>query len=526
MVKEFISQEQIDNAPVLKPNLRLREGMIIMKDCHMMYSVPEIAEENISTVFESRYTPEQMLKYMKYYGMSMQIEDAVFAIYLSQEESIKEELKPFIEQMIRDDTCGLTDLEFLITEIDCPSVYRDFQFSRLLHTKFVKIFTWLQEWGIVKSGILKVPGPVHATPNPEHAEFTYRVTEILLKLKKYNIKLGNKQGMKISDYMRENFVFNHNKKNNIDEITSRMNILSLINEEKLVLSKKRFRSLQHYLNHSFDPKFTRRASYALLQIEEYMLVGSDISTLDALNKTSDPLLYGIYTLRRIRNNQRKVVGVGFPGNFINKEKLTLSENQKLLPQNYPLVLTQFELKLLQIIFRSPFERYKDLFSSAIVPGFSVENKNEKNYWTYVDKICLLLAEYVSIYGDGDFFNLICHFRKKEYPEKFKQNQIERNFKPVTKLDTGRGPTSVYNNLLNALTGLKYALATADEPEIDARFGRNRAFLAIDIMKSLSLFENDAFEGGRIPGWVNLMSERKLIDNFPFLNVYVGKESYL
>lgn len=165
MVKEFISQEQINNAPVLKPSLRLREGMIIMKDCHMMYSVPEIAEENISTVFESRYTPEQMLKYMKYYGMSMQIEDAVFAIYLSQEEAIKEELKPFIEQMIRDDTCGLADLEFLITEIDCPSVYRDFQFSRLMHTKFVKIFTWLQEWGIVKSGILKVPGPVLATPN-------------------------------------------------------------------------------------------------------------------------------------------------------------------------------------------------------------------------------------------------------------------------------------------------------------------------------------------------------------------------
>lgn len=43
--------------------------------------------------------------------------------------------------------------------------------------------------------------------------------------------------MKISDYMRENFICNHNKKNNIDEITNRMNILSLINEEKLVLSK-------------------------------------------------------------------------------------------------------------------------------------------------------------------------------------------------------------------------------------------------------------------------------------------------
>ena len=80
--------------------------------------------------------------------------------------------------------------------------------------------------------------------------------------------------------------------------------------------------------------------------------------------------------------------------------------------------------------------------------------------------------------------------------------------------------------MNALTGLKSALATDGEPEIDARFGRNRAFLAIDIMRSFSQFENDAFEGGRIPGWVNLMSERKLINTFPFLNVYVGKESYL
>lgn len=525
MVKELISQEQIDNAPVLKPSLRLKEGMIIMKDCHMTFSVPEIREKNMSTVFESRYTPEKMLNYMKYYGCSMQIEDVVFAIYLSQEESIKEELKPYVEQMIRNDTCGLTDLKYLITYIG-PSVHRDFQFSTLMHTRFVKVFTWLQEWEIVKPGILKVPAPVLATPNQEHVEFAYRVTEILLKLKKYNKKLGNKQSMKISDYMRENFICNHNKKNNIDEITNRMNILSLINEEKLVLSKKRFRSLQHYLNHSFDPKFTRRASYTLLQIEEYMLAASDTSTLDALNKTSDPLLYGIYILRRIRNNQRKVVGVGFPGSFINKEKLTLSENQKLVPQNYPLVLTQFELKLLQIIFRSPFERYSNLFRSAIIPGFSAENKIEKNYWTYVDKICLLLAEYVSIYGDGDFFNLICHFRKQKYPEKFKHNQIERSFNPVTKLDAGRGPTSVYNNLLNALTGLKSALATDGEPEIDARFGRNRAFLAIDIMRSFSQFENDAFEGGRIPGWVNLMSERKLINTFPFLNVYVGKESYL
>lgn len=524
MVKGFISQEQIDNAPVLKPSLRLEEGMIIMKDCHMTFSVPEIAEQNMSTVFESKYTSEQMLNYMKSYGCSLQIEDVVFAIYLSQEDSIKKELKPYVEQMIRDDTCGLSDLKYSITDIGA-SVYRDFQFSRLMHTRFVKVFIWLQEWEIVKPGILKVPAPVLATPTPEHAKFAYRVTEILLKLKKYNKKLGNKQGMKISDYMRENFVCNHHKKNNI-EITSSMNILSLINEENLVLSKKRFRSLQHYLNHSFDPKFTRRAWYTLLQIEEYMLAAGDLSTLDKLNKTSDPLLYGIYTLRRIRNNQRKVVGVGFPGNFINKEKLTLLENQKVVPQNYPLVLTQFELKLLQIIFRSPFERYSSLFSSAIIPGFSVENKIEKNYWIYVDKICLLLAEYVSIYGDGDFFNLICHFRKQKYPEKFKQNQVGRNFKPVTKLDAGRGPTSVYNNFLNALRGLKCALATAGEAEIDAKFGRNRAFLAIDIMKSLSLFENDAFEGGRIPGWVNLMSDRKLIDNFPFLNVYVGKESYL
>lgn len=236
MVKELISQEQIDNAPVLKPSLRLKEGMIIMKDCHMTFSVPEIREKNMSTVFESRYTPEKMLNYMKYYGCSMQIEDVVFAIYLSQEESIKEELKPYVEQMIRNDTCGLTDLKYLITYIG-PSVHRDFQFSTLMHTRFVKVFTWLQEWEIVKPGILKVPAPVLATPNQEHVEFAYRVTEILLKLKKYNKKLGNKQSMKISDYMRENFICNHNKKNNIDEITNRMNILSLINEEKLVLSK-------------------------------------------------------------------------------------------------------------------------------------------------------------------------------------------------------------------------------------------------------------------------------------------------
>ena len=62
MVKELISQEQIDNAPVLKPSLRLKEGMIIMKDCHMTFSVPEIREKNMSTVFESRYTPRENAK--------------------------------------------------------------------------------------------------------------------------------------------------------------------------------------------------------------------------------------------------------------------------------------------------------------------------------------------------------------------------------------------------------------------------------------------------------------------------------
>lgn len=72
--------------------------------------------------------------------------------------------------------------------------YYDFQVTRLIHTRFVTKFTWLQSWGIVKSGMLKIPALAFATPNPEHAEFAYSMTIVLMKLgnmiKSLNIDSG------------------------------------------------------------------------------------------------------------------------------------------------------------------------------------------------------------------------------------------------------------------------------------------------------------------------------------------------
>lgn len=134
--------------------------------------------------------------------------------------------------------------------------------------------------------------------------------------------------------------------------------------------------------------------------------------------------------------------------------------------------------------------------------------------------------YIYIYGDKEFFNLICHSRKQKYTEKFKGNQITRKGNPITKLDCRRGPSSAYNNLLNALTSVKNVFLTTGEMKIDGKFGKDGPFLAIDIINCSDKFENDAFECGKIPGWVNLMSQRKIIDKVPFLNRYVGKERYL
>ncbi|KAJ5622103.1 hypothetical protein N7528_005335 [Penicillium herquei] len=105
--------------------------------------------------------------------------------------------------------------------------------------------------------------------------------------------------------------------------------------------------------------------------------------------------------------------------------------------------------------------------------------------TLVEQTCLLMRDYVNIYGAGDKKNLI-----------------------VTSIEQkgARGPTNQYNLLCNILFDLKMK---AWDLGIDDLPGQVHQFLRSDIMESHDNWEDDAFATGRIPGWELWLADREV-----------------
>ncbi|KAJ6015697.1 hypothetical protein N7540_010288 [Penicillium herquei] len=103
--------------------------------------------------------------------------------------------------------------------------------------------------------------------------------------------------------------------------------------------------------------------------------------------------------------------------------------------------------------------------------------------TLVEQTCLMMRDYVDIYGSGNMNNLV-------------MRSIEQ--KGI------RGPTNQYNLLCNVLFDLKMK---AWDSGIDDLPGQVHKFLRTDMMASRDNWDDDAFANGRVPGWELWLADR-------------------
>jgi len=107
----------------------------------------------------------------------------------------------------------------------------------------------------------------------------------------------------------------------------------------------------------------------------------------------------------------------------------------------------------------------------------------------IDETCLLMKEYVDVYGAGNTQNL--------------------TFKKGVRGGSGRGPVDEYNLLCDVLARLR---GRARDEGITDYPGPTFKFLAKDIMSWNNAWADDAFANGRKAGWEDWVVKRGLVED--------------
>ena len=229
--------------------------------------------------------------------------------------------------------------------------------------------------------------------------------------------------------------------------------------DSIFLTRKKFRSLQRRLLRYFrfwDPeKILRKAIRDLQKDVEYSARYIQTNVLPC----DDTLAVAHYFFALQRRLQRKVVSELGGGFFLEK-----GESGNIL-QNNPDIPTAFEEQLAAFSGQSGVP-----VTGPLLPQ--------------MDLCCLLMEEYVRVYGKGDCSNLV--------------------FVPGVRGGSGRGAVDEYNLLCDILK----VLCKAAKREGLPMPGPVRKFLAKDIMAWNSSFSDDAFAGGRVPGWEAWLAQRR------------------
>lgn len=194
--------------------------------------------------------------------------------------------------------------------------------------------------------------------------------------------------------------------------------------------------------------------------------------IDALETTEDPAALAFSFMVVQRRLQLKVVSDDGWSTFLKK-----GQGSAVL-QNRSDIVTSFEQELAR--------HATDVQALiAIRPPPTAEHSigTLDELVAQVDRVCTLMEHYVLLFGDGLFENLrYCRIRKEGWK--------------------GRGPEDYYNLLVDLLGTLR--------ERGNGRFtiGPCHKFLAKDIMAWNDAWMDDAFAPGKIPGWVEWLSERQ------------------
>lgn len=229
--------------------------------------------------------------------------------------------------------------------------------------------------------------------------------------------------------------------------------------ESIMLTRKEFRRLQRRLlrySRFWDPTVILRQE--IKNLEANVIYSAELIRSQVL-PSNDTLVVAHYFLALQRRLQRKVVSDLHWTAFLAK-----GESGTIM-QNNPGVPTTFEEQL------GAFSGQNGVpLTGAVLPQ--------------IDQCCLLMESYVKTYGKGDRGNLV--------------------FVRGVRGGSGRGAVDDYNLLCDVLSTL---CGKAKEEGLEMP-GPVRKFLAKDIMASNGAFDDDAFAGGRVPGWETWLAERR------------------
>ncbi|KAF2263994.1 hypothetical protein CC78DRAFT_533596 [Lojkania enalia] len=238
-------------------------------------------------------------------------------------------------------------------------------------------------------------------------------------------------------------------------------------DDAIVLSRREFHRVERRVYALFPfwkPPIVLRRRIRELE-DQVLYAGSWIE--GRVFAVDDIALLCHYFFHFQRRLQRRVVSDMRWSSFLGK-----SESAKVY-QNNTRITSTFEQALLDIA-----EQNQEGVLVAM---------GDENTLRLIDETCLLMKEYVDVYGGGKTENL--------------------TFKKGVHGGSGRGPVDEYNLLCDILGQLRQQAIDEGIGEVP---GPTKKFLAKDIMFWNNAWEDDAFAGGKKPGWKEWLLKRGLM----------------
>ncbi|KAJ5108820.1 hypothetical protein N7456_005495 [Penicillium angulare] len=237
-------------------------------------------------------------------------------------------------------------------------------------------------------------------------------------------------------------------------------------EDAILFSRKTFCALQKRILRTYRfwrPERRLRRNIKILEKE--VLYPTNWIEQNVLNSNNIVQLSGDF-FRCQRRLQRKVVSDFAWSKFLQK-----GEGNNVYQNNLKMQST-FEKVLREILVEQTGETKDDSFEGV------------GKVMRLVDRTCILMREYVNVFGEGEKENLV-----------FKVGQLG---------GSGRGSFDYYNLLCTILSELK---VRAGDIGVSQLPGPVDKFLAKDDMARNDSWGDDAFANGKIPGWETWLSGR-------------------
>jgi hypothetical protein len=240
-------------------------------------------------------------------------------------------------------------------------------------------------------------------------------------------------------------------------------------EDSIVLTRKHFRAMQRRIFCLYQ--FWKPAVVHARRVRDLAdrVLYASVWIDDRVFATEDVALICHFFFASQRRLQRKVVGA-YDGPYFNTF-LAKGQGSQIYQNNVTIIST--------------FERVLQEIAESNEMGVLVTMGYE-NTIKLIDETCLLMKEYVDLYGGGKSENLV--------------------FRPYVRGGSGRGPVDRYNLLCTVLSHLREQARAEGVEDLP---GPTHKFLAKDIMYYNKSWKDDAFARNKEPGWKGWLRKREL-----------------